>query len=101
MVRSQSDGHLTDLPRTHLTSADQPAQQGPAVAGKARPIVERQRPAPQAWIARDRIVRVDATQDRIFKLGIGELLRGTNELPGADSSAQLHAPHARRPGDVI
>ena len=65
------------------------AKRAPDVARQPRPVVERQRPAPQAGIARDRIVPVDAAQDRVFEFGVGELLRRADELLGAHPFAQV------------
>jgi hypothetical protein len=59
--------------RTGSIHAGEPARRTPELFWEASPVVERQRPAAQARIARDRIV--DATQDRvIFYLAVTELL---------------------------
>jgi hypothetical protein len=58
--------------------AEEPARRTPELFWEAGPVVERQRPAAQARIARDRIVLVDAAQDRvIFYLAVTELLPHT------------------------
>jgi integrase len=51
--------------RTGLIHAEEPARRTPELFWEASPVVERQRPAAQARIARDRIVLVDAAQDRV------------------------------------
>src|SRR5262245_10304681 len=76
----------------------QPAPRAPELAGEPRPIVERERPTPQARVARDGVVAVDAAQDRTVELGRGEFLRVAEELVGAYACARRLAAHERRPG---
>src|SRR5262245_39050966 len=80
--------------------AREPPQRAPTIGCEACPILARERPAPQAGIARDGVVPVDAAQDRVFELGVGELLRRAGKLLGADALAQLIAADACRPGNV-
>ena len=81
--------------------ADEPAHRTPELARKACPVVERQRTAVRRWIARDRIVLVDAARDRIiFQFADRELLRRANDSLGAHALAQGIAAHERCPGDV-
>jgi len=79
--------------------ADELAHRTPELARKACPVVERQRTAVQTWIARDRIVLVDAARI-IFQFADRELLRRANEFLGAHALAQGIAAHERCPGDV-
>jgi|SRR5215510_2051735 len=73
--------------------AEEPARRAPELFWEASPVVERQRPAAQARIARDRILLVDAAQDRvIFYLAVTELLPHT--------LAQGVVVDERCPGDV-
>ena len=87
--------------RTGSIHAEEPARGTPELFWEASSVVERQRPAAQARIARDRIVLVDAAQDRIiFQFADRELLRRANEFLGAHALAQGIAAHERCPGDV-
>src|SRR5262249_2983296 len=86
--------------RTGSIHAEEPARGTPELFWEASPVVERQRPAAQARIARDRIVLVDAAQDRIiFYLAVTELLQRAEEFLGAHTLAQGVAADKRCPGD--
>jgi hypothetical protein len=60
------------------------------------PIVERQRPAPKACVARYGIILVDVAQDGVFELSIGEILGRTDQLLSTDALAQGVASDERR-----
>jgi hypothetical protein len=74
---------------------DEPVDRMPKLAWKPCPVVERQRPSTQARITRDRIVLVEAAQDRIFHLAVSELLRDADEFLDARALAQGVAAYTR------
>jgi hypothetical protein len=62
---------IRDVPHAAVQSGVRVRASPPAAPQRQScPVVERQRPAAQAWIARDRIVLVDAAQDRVFHLAV-------------------------------
>ena len=84
--------------RTGSIHAEEPARRTPELFWEASPVVERRRPAAQARIARDRIVLVDAAQDRvIFYLAVTELLhtrsrsRASSRMSVAQVTSQMRA----------
>src|SRR5262245_65000913 len=83
------DGYVSRASAGDLRSirSGELARRAPEVAREARPIVERERAAAQAGIARDGVVPVDAAQDRVMQLGVDELLRGADKLLAAHTLA--------------